>query len=95
MAYLKRFPVQTLKIDQSFVRDLTTDADSAGIVEAVIAMAKSLKLSVIAEGVETEEQLASLTRLKCNEYQGYYFSKPVPAEDFTRLLKQRASIAAV
>jgi diguanylate cyclase (GGDEF)-like protein/PAS domain S-box-containing protein len=94
LAYLKRFPVQTLKIDQSFVRDLTTDADSAGIVEAVIAMAKSLKLSVIAEGVETKEQLASLTRLKCDEDQGYYFSKPVPAEDFARLLTPKASIGA-
>jgi diguanylate cyclase (GGDEF)-like protein/PAS domain S-box-containing protein len=93
LAYLKRFPVQTLKIDQSFVRDLTTDADSAGIVEAVIAMAKSLKLSVIAEGVETKEQLASLTKLKCDEYQGYYFSKPVPAEDFARLLKQETAAA--
>jgi diguanylate cyclase (GGDEF)-like protein/PAS domain S-box-containing protein len=94
LAYLKRFPVQTLKIDQSFVRDLTTDADSAGIVEAVIAMAKSLKLSVIAEGVETKEQLASLTKLKCDEYQGYYFSKPVPAGDFARLLAQKAVITA-
>ncbi len=94
LAYLKRFPVQTLKIDQSFVRDLTTDADGAGIVAAVIAMAKSLKLSVIAEGVETKEQLASLTKLKCDEYQGYYFSKPVPAEDFARLLKQPTSVAA-
>jgi diguanylate cyclase (GGDEF)-like protein/PAS domain S-box-containing protein len=94
LAYLKRFPVQTLKIDQSFVRDLTTDADGAGIVEAVIAMAKSLKLSVIAEGVETKEQLASLAKLECDEYQGYYFSKPVPAEDFARLLKQTTSIAA-
>jgi EAL domain-containing protein (putative c-di-GMP-specific phosphodiesterase class I) len=94
LAYLKRFPVQTLKIDQSFVRDLTTDADGAGIVEAVIAMAKSLKLRAIAEGVETKEQLASLAKLKCNEYQGYYFSKPVPAQDLVRLLKKTTSVAA-
>jgi EAL domain-containing protein (putative c-di-GMP-specific phosphodiesterase class I) len=94
LAYLKRFPVQTLKIDQSFVRDLTTDADGAGIVAAVVAMAKSLKLHVIAEGVETKEQLASLAKLKCDEYQGYYFSKPVPAEDFARLLRQQGANAA-
>jgi len=94
LAYLKRFPVQTLKIDQSFVRDLTTEADGAGIVAAIIAMAKSLKLSVIAEGVETKEQLASLAKLKCDEYQGYYFSKPVPAQDFARLLQRTASVAA-
>jgi diguanylate cyclase (GGDEF)-like protein/PAS domain S-box-containing protein len=94
LAYLKRFPVQTLKIDQSFVRDLTTDADGAGIVAAVVAMAKSLKLHVIAEGVETKEQLASLAKLKCDEYQGYYFSKPVPAEDFARLLRQHGAHAA-
>ncbi len=86
LAYLKRFPVQKLKIDQSFMRNLTVDGDDAGIVTAVIAMAKSLGLEVVAEGVETAEQLAFLAKLDCEEYQGYYFSRPVPADEFARLL---------
>jgi len=85
LAYLKRFPVQKLKIDQSFMQDLTVDRDDAGIVTAVVAMAKSLGLKVVAEGVETAEQLAFLAKLECDEYQGYYFSRPVPASELTRL----------
>lgn len=84
LAYLKRFPVQSLKIDQSFVRELTTHADDAAIVTAVVAMARSLKLKVIAEGVETKEQLDFLATLQCDEYQGYYFGRPVPAESFIK-----------
>jgi diguanylate cyclase (GGDEF)-like protein/PAS domain S-box-containing protein len=87
LAYLKRFPVQSIKIDQSFVRDLTTDADDAAIVAAVVAMAKSLKLKVIAEGVETKAQLDYLTTMHCDEYQGYYFSRPVPAATFVTYLQ--------
>ena len=86
LSYLKRFPVQKLKIDQSFMRDITANGDDVGIVTAVIAMAKSLALNVIAEGVETREQLAYLEKLGCEEYQGYYFSRPVPADEFARLL---------
>ena len=93
LAYLKRFPVQTLKIDQSFVRDLSGAGDDAGIVKAIIAMADSLKLGVVAEGVETKEQLACLANLNCDQYQGYYFSKPVPAADFVKILQRDRSPA--
>ena len=93
LSYLKRFPVQTLKIDRSFVNDLTTDGDDGSIVTAIIAMAKSLKLEVVAEGVETREQLAFLTRLHCDKYQGYLFSRPIPADDCLRLLERSVEIA--
>ncbi|MGH8743549.1 MAG: putative bifunctional diguanylate cyclase/phosphodiesterase, partial [Burkholderiales bacterium] len=94
LAYLKRFPVQRLKVDQSFVRDLTSDDDDASIVKAVIAMAKSLGLESVAEGVETKEQLDFLSKLRCEEYQEYYFSKPIPAEEFVRLLQARRKVGA-
>lgn len=87
LSYLKRFPLNELKIDQSFVRDLTTDPDDAAIVNTIIAMAHSLKLKVVAEGVETVEQLAFLIEHQCEEMQGYYFSKPIPVDQFGDLLK--------
>jgi diguanylate cyclase (GGDEF)-like protein len=93
LSYLKRFPVQTLKIDRSFVNGLTTDGDDGSIVTAIVAMAKSLKLEVTAEGVETPEQLAFLARLHCDRYQGYLFSRPIPANDCIRLLEGSARIA--
>jgi diguanylate cyclase (GGDEF)-like protein len=86
LSYLKQFPIDTLKIDQSFVHDVTTDASDATIVSTVIAMGKSLKQRVIAEGVETSEQLAFLQSRHCGEGQGYYFSHPVPANEFATLL---------
>ena len=79
LAYLKRFPVQRLKIDRAFVRDLGNDDDSAAIVRSILNLANGLKLNVVAEGVETEAQLAILRSMTCDEYQGYLFSRPVEA----------------
>ena len=87
LSYLRRFPIDTLKIDQSFVRDLTTDADDASIVSAVISMGKSLHKRVVAEGVETPEQLAFLQEQNCPEGQGYYLSQPLVAGQLTQLLR--------
>jgi diguanylate cyclase (GGDEF)-like protein/PAS domain S-box-containing protein len=86
LSYLKRFPIDSLKIDQSFVRGLTTDADDASIVRAVISMGESLRMLVVAEGVETREQLEFLREHACPEGQGFYFSHPVVAGEFSQLL---------
>ena len=87
LSYLQRFPLSRLKIDQSFVRDLLTNENNVKITRAIIAMAHSLNLSVLAEGVETEGQLARLREEGCDEVQGYLFSRPVCAEEFETLLK--------
>jgi diguanylate cyclase (GGDEF)-like protein len=92
LSYLKKFPLDTLKIDQSFVRDLMQDPDDTAIVSAIIAMAKSLKFNVIAEGVETQEQLNYLAAKGCNEVQGFYLGRPVPAEDFLQFLVKKQSM---
>lgn len=86
LSYLKRFRVDALKIDQSFVRDMLTDPEDAAIVRAVISMAHSLEFKVIAEGVETLEHSQFLRQNACNEIQGFYISKPLPAEEFAQLL---------
>ena len=88
LSYLKKFPVHALKIDQSFIREITSDPDDAAITSAVIAMGHSLKLKVIAEGVETMEQLEMLRSLKCDCMQGYLFSRPVPSQTITPLLME-------
>jgi EAL domain-containing protein (putative c-di-GMP-specific phosphodiesterase class I) len=87
LAYLKKFPVNTLKIDQSFVADLTKDSDDEAIVESIIQMAAGLKLDVVAEGVETQEQLDFFKQRRCKEVQGYFFSKPLPADDFAKKIR--------
>jgi diguanylate cyclase (GGDEF)-like protein/PAS domain S-box-containing protein len=88
LAYLKRFPIDTLKIDQSFVRDITSDPDTAAIVTAIIAMGHSLRLKVIAEGVEFTEQARFLKRHACDQMQGFMIKPPVPADEFMALLDQ-------
>jgi diguanylate cyclase (GGDEF)-like protein/PAS domain S-box-containing protein len=86
LSYLKRFPIDTLKVDKSFVRDITTDSSDAAIIETIIALGQSLDIEVVAEGVETAEQLAFLSARECNAIQGYYFSRPVPHDELTRML---------
>ena len=89
LAYLKRFPISFLKSDRSFVDGLGADEDDSAIVRATIALAKGLNLRVVAEGVETREQLAMLTELQCDLAQGYLFSRPVDADKFETYLGMR------
>lgn len=90
LSYLTRFPIQKLKIDKSFVRDLRDNRSDAAVTSAVIALGHSLNLTVLAEGVETPEQLAFLRGRGCDELQGFYFSRPVPSEDFEALVEHWA-----
>jgi diguanylate cyclase (GGDEF)-like protein/PAS domain S-box-containing protein len=93
LTQLKRFPIDTLKVDRSFIRDIPGDSDDKAITEAIIAMGRSLNLTVVAEGVETEEQVAFLRERACDEMQGYYFSKPVPAGQLADLMRRHLQTA--
>ncbi|WP_141333813.1 EAL domain-containing protein [Paenibacillus sp. tmac-D7] len=92
LSYLKRFRVHTLKIDQSFIRDVTSDEDNAAIVTALIAMSHRLKIKSLAEGVETQDQLEFLISQGCDEIQGYVFSKPMPASEFEYMIKENKQL---
>jgi EAL domain-containing protein (putative c-di-GMP-specific phosphodiesterase class I) len=94
LAYLRRFPIDKLKIDASFTGEITHSSDAAAIVLAIIQMGHSLNLEVIAEGVETAHQLAYLRRHNCDQMQGFYFSKPLPVPELEQLLLARTSLKA-
>ena len=89
MSYLRRFPIDKLKIDRGFVKDLMTRADDVSIVRAIISLAHSLRLKVVAEGVETSEQLDALESMGCDQYQGFHFSPPISASDLAALIRRR------
>ena len=93
LAYVKKFPVDRIKIDQSFVRNMTTDPNDAAIVRAVINLGHSLGIDVIAEGVENQDQVEILRTEGCEEAQGYLFAKPLPLAEFEALVRSDAAIA--
>ena len=93
--YLKRFPIDRVKLDRSFVRDIATNPEDAAIVRAVISMAHTLRLVVAAEGVENEDQLAFLREHRCDEMQGFLFSPPVEPLEFQKLLARRQPLPAI
>jgi EAL domain-containing protein (putative c-di-GMP-specific phosphodiesterase class I) len=92
LAYLKRFPFSSVKIDRAFVTDITSNPGAAAIAKAIIGMGHSLQLKVVAEGVETAEQLQLLRESGCDQIQGFYFSRPVPADEFGGMLRARKTI---
>lgn len=94
LSYLKRLPLDQLKIDKSFVRDLLVDCRGGAIAQAIVALGRAMGLSVIAEGVETEEQREFLAGLDCHLFQGYLFSRPRPLEEFQQLLPQFSEFSA-
>ena len=91
LAYLKRFPIRSIKIDRSFVRDIDEDHNSAAIAQAIVAMGAALDLKVVAEGVETKDQLMALRRYGCHEVQGYLFGRPLPADELGKLLRSQSA----
>jgi len=95
LASLKRLPIDALKIDQSFVREATSDPDDAALVMAIITLSHNLRLKVVAEGVETEDQLRFLQLLRCDEIQGYFFSKPLPADSLVSLFEPQINTDSI
>ncbi len=91
LSYLRRYPFNVLKIDRTFIKDIASDPADRELINAAIAMAHGLNLKVVAEGVETSEQLKYLQALDCDIAQGYYYSKPVSADEFTQLIKDSLS----
>src|SRR3979490_347374 len=91
MSYLRRFPIDKLKIDRSFINERMSRPDDASIVRAIVSLAHSLRLKVVAEGVESPAQLDFLKTIGCDEYQGYHFSRPLPAAAFERLIRESRS----
>jgi EAL domain-containing protein (putative c-di-GMP-specific phosphodiesterase class I) len=95
LASLKRLPIDALKIDQSFVREATSDPDDAALVMAIITLSHNLRLKVVAEGVETEDQLRFLQLLRCDEIQGYFFSKPLPVDLLVSLFEPQINTDSI
>ena len=91
LSYLKRFPIEKIKIDISFIRDIPGDKDDYSIVRAIVGLSQQLNLKVLAEGVETFEQLDALRKVHCDDYQGFYFSNPVAAAQFEDILRQKVA----
>jgi EAL domain-containing protein (putative c-di-GMP-specific phosphodiesterase class I) len=91
LATLQRFPLDTIKIDRSLIRDIAGTAEDTGLADAIIAMGKSLSLTVVAQGVETRDQAEFLRTHACDELQGFYFKRPLPADLFTKLLQAQAT----
>jgi EAL domain-containing protein (putative c-di-GMP-specific phosphodiesterase class I) len=92
MSYLRRFPIDKLKIDRTFINNLMRSADDASIVRAIISLAHGLRLKVVAEGVETSDQVAFLHKLGCDQYQGFYFSRALPAAAFEKLMRAELAV---
>jgi EAL domain-containing protein (putative c-di-GMP-specific phosphodiesterase class I) len=91
MSYLRRFPIDKLKIDRVFISEIASRPEDASIVRAIVSLAHSLRLKVVAEGVETPAQLEFLKAVGCDEYQGYHFSRPLPGNEFERLIREKAN----
>ena len=94
MSYLRRFPIDKLKIDRVFISEIASRPEDASIVRAIVSLAHSLRLKVVAEGVETAAQLEFLKAIGCDEYQGYHFSRPLPGNEFERLIREKHEFGA-